>query len=375
MDFLNMNRIFASSMKTIRFSSILKCIRLLPLAFVFMAGLTGCFTSFEPDIDSKPVLCMNSLITDGDSIKVSLTRTWRWSEGVVVEGYDQAPIDLVVYDGVIKLFVDNEYKETLKLVETEGDYPYRKKKWVYVAEYIPKSGDTIRLEALSEEYGEASAEVEVPYAVPIENVDYTVKDFVMDGDESSMEDLTYYFDMDLLVWFSDPGCTTDYYMFKTSTSGHKSGEGDDGSSFSEYIYYSDVSDDPLFSEHVSALESAVGIYSGYTFFSDRQISGKKYSLHVDLDDICYYLRNPSGHPDVGNAEFYMDFYTISPSYYKHVISVWQSNDGIVGSLGGVGLADPVFESSNVSTGAGVVAAAVSKYAIPFADIREKAENN
>ena len=170
-------------MKTIRFSSILKCIRLLPLAFVFMAGLTGCFTSFEPDIDSKPVLCMNSLITDGDSIKVSLTRTWRWSEGVVVEGYDQAPIDLVVYDGVIKLFVDNEYKETLKLVETEGDYPYRKKKWVYVAEYIPKSGDTIRLEALSEEYGEASAEVEVPYAVPIENVDYTVKDFVMDGDE------------------------------------------------------------------------------------------------------------------------------------------------------------------------------------------------
>jgi len=99
-------------------------------------------------------------------------------------------------------------------------------------------------------------------------------------------------------------------------------------------------------------------------------------LHVDLDDICYYLRNPSGHPDVGNAEFYMDFYTISPSYYKHVISVWQSNDGIVGSLGGVGLADPVFESSNVSTGAGVVAAAaVSKYAIPFADIREKAENN
>ena len=32
-----------------------------------------------------------------------------------------------------------------------------------------------------------------------------------------MEDLTYYFGMDLLVWFSDPGYTTDYYMFQTST--------------------------------------------------------------------------------------------------------------------------------------------------------------
>lgn len=48
--------------------------------------------------------------------------------------------------------------------------------------------------------------------------------------------------------------------------------------------------------------------------------------------------------------------TISKSYYDHVISVWVANDGIAGTLGSVGLGDPIFASSNVSTEAGVISA-------------------
>ena len=64
--------------------------------------------------------------------------------------------------------------------------------------------------------------------------------------------------------------------------------------------------------------------------------------------------------------------SLSESYYKHVLSVWVSNDGISGILGGVGLGDPTWESSNVSTGAGVIAAvAPSTIKIPFGPFFEK----
>ena len=60
---------------------------------------------------------------------------------------------------------------------------------------------------------------------------------------------------------------------------------------------------------------------------------------------------------------------MDPTYYKHVISVWEANDAIVGSLGGVGLGPAVYPYSNVSTKAGVVAAyAVSELTLPMVDL-------
>ena len=148
-------------------------------------------------------------------------------------------------------------------------------------------------------------------------------------------------------------------MFETASSGYnKWGDEDE---WTDYLRFTDVSEEPLFTEHVSALESAIMATSGYSFFSDRQISGTSYPIHVKLRDVSYTLSGPDVKPGDGDGCIWMKLYTISSSYYRHAISVWVSNDGIIGSLGDVGLADPVFESSNVSTGAGVVAAAaVSK---------------
>lgn len=43
--------------------------------------------------------------------------------------------------------------------------------------------------------------------------------------------------------------------------------------------------------------------------------------------------------------------SISDSFYKYANYQWQVTDGIVGDLGDVGLGDPIWGYSNVSTGA------------------------
>ena len=49
-----------------------------------------------------------------------------------------------------------------------------------------------------------------------------------------------------------------------------------------------------------------------------------------------------------------------------MLSLWATEEGIQGALGGVGLGNPVWEYSNVSTGAGIISAsATSRYPIPL----------
>ena len=162
----------------------------------------------------------------------------------------------------------------------------------------------------------------------------------------------------------------DYLKNGTHTPDDKKGDYDDNND-GLYSYgttmWLDYDAEPLFTEHVSSLESAVSETSGYTFFSDRMIAGKTYPLHIRLVNVCYPV---SADNNFDSNKSYVKFVlsSISESYYKHVISVWESNDGINGILGGVGLADPVWECSNVSTGAGVISAsAPSKIQIPISE--------
>lgn len=346
------------------------------LPLILSLVLTSCFSDFEPDIESKPVLCMISNISDGDSIKVSLTHTWRWSEGSNLKSWtgwggeiEEYESEFLVKNAQVRLYVNDEYIETLKLGKgivgvgtnkyggvyyPSEDYPWTTTGYVYyIAEYIPKCGDKIRLEAESDEYGSAWAEVTVPQTVEIDSVDYTISNF---EDRNSTLSEFYIFDMNLSMWFSDPGNETNYYMFDTSSSGYFKGEDDQGIEYKESVTFRDETDDPLFTEHVSAIDHVLAETSGYSFFSDRQISGKSYPLHVRLEAVSYQIDNRLATPDMENSYISLILYSISPSYYRHVISVWAANDGIVGSLGDVGLAEPVFAASNVSTGAGVVSA-------------------
>ncbi len=322
--------------------------------------LTGCFTYFEPDIKSTPVVCINSLLTSGEKIKVEVTRTWRYTEGNPRDN-----LDISLKDAEVYLYVNDKLEEKLELRYHKDDDIY----WhwgshfngvdcYYAANYIPSSGDKIRIYAADKKYGEAEAEVTIPYPIEIEEIKTNITKF-----DSSYNELqnTYSadFDMILSVAFTDPASTINYYSFDMQTEGVIKAMTEDEyyAPNSESIRLTpDYEFEPLFSEHISPLETIItDAYGLYSFFSDRQISGKQYSLVIptsgrywcDLKDKTLMDQNLSINIDLSH---------ISTDYYKFMISFWAGTEGISGALGGVGLGDAVFEFSNVSTGAGIVAA-------------------
>lgn len=339
------------------------------LAALSGLALTGCFSDFEPDIESTPVLCLNSLIVAGEPVEVSLTHTWRWSEGSPVDGYD-----ISVNDAEVSLIVNGEFVENLKSVEKqEPDYgmPFYSTPVQYESHYAPVSGDHVQLRAVSPTYGEAFAEVTVPQPVPIDKVEVSVRDFY---DYSQTWTGNYQMSLAFRVWFADPGDATDYYIFDAGTSPGIFSDAPGGERNMAYVQgcWFDFSGEPLFTEHVSALESVFSDTSGYTIFTDRQISGKSYPLTISTDNVDFIYYNPGNDPELKDFSIDLTLGSISDSYYYHVLSVWVANDGIPGMLGGVGLGEPVYATSNVSTGAGVVAAvARSTRRVKLLDIVEQ----
>lgn len=323
--------------------------------------LTGCYADFEPDIDSTPVICINADAKPGEVLKIFATRTWRWSEGVEDEslGYQ-------LKDGIVSLYVNDNLYETIEYSEWEYHdplYAWNNKQCGFLSTYEPKPGDKIRIVAHSETYGDAEGEVTVPQPVAIDDVAFLVNNAEI---ESSGDKLIYKGNVSLEISFTDPTDEKNYYLFEGVCRRYHVDDSD--GYFASYTnMWVNYDAEPLFTEHVSSLESAISETSGYTIFSDRMIAGKTYPLHIRLVNISYPI---SADNNFDSNKSYVEFVlsTISESYYKHVISVWESNDGINGILGGVGLADPVWECSNVSTGAGVISAsAPSKIQIPISE--------
>lgn len=322
--------------------------RLTYILALLSLSLTSCYSDFEPDVISKPVLCMNSVFTAGDSVRVELTRTWRYDEGRPEEDFS-----IFVTDATVLLYVNDEAPEKLVVerhITPDPYFPQYKDREVFVSKsYIPQPGDRIRLEATSKDYGTASAEVTVPRQTKIDHVVKEVKNVR----PSWHGNTPYMFDIDLLVYFTDSGSTQDYYKFGCKSSPYYY---DDSGAIARLYYTLDITGEPLFTEHVSTLESVIAETSGYSIFSDRQINGHTYPLHIALKDIQIDYNNPNNDPELANAGVDLILSAISPDYYKHVLSVWEAEDGIVGSLGGVGLGELVSTYSNVSSGAGIVAA-------------------
>ena len=107
--------------------------------------LSGCHEELDINIDTTPVLCLNSLITAGKPIHVTVTHTWTYTD--VASQKDHS-----VKDATLNIYVNEEPKEY---------------------GYIPKEGDTIRISAYSPTYGHAEAKVTVPFATRIAELTHT----------------------------------------------------------------------------------------------------------------------------------------------------------------------------------------------------------
>lgn len=318
--------------------------------------LTGCYQDFEPDLKSTPVVCINSNIIAGQPVTADVTRTWRYSAGAPGED-----IDIQIKNAEVSIVVNGSETYILAYGKSPSD---NSDDYLYVSDYVAREGDEIAVRAVSTEYGEASGSVTVPRAIKIDNVAPTVSNL---RKERSGNRLEAWFDLSFAVTFTDPADAVNYYMFDCTTSMPDRYVDD------ENIYHSsnevtismhpDFSREPLFSEHVGVLEAIVSDTDGYTVFSDRQISGKSYTIHFSIPG-CHYVCDDITRPRV--SDYVMKLSHISAGYYNYMMSLWATTEGINGILGNVGLGNPVWEHSNVSTGAGIISgSAVGEYHVPF----------
>lgn len=308
---------------------------------IFMAVvLTGCYEDFVPKVDIKPVLCVNSLITAGKPIDVDVSRTRLYT--------DECGADCKVADAVVSVYANG----TL-----QGD------------DYIPQEGDNIRIVVVSDVYGRAEAEVTVPYAVPVKSLRFDpllLDSWTIVNPDNPGATMAggLSFNLSVEMEVEDPAATDNYYRLSMLGFNYGGEEDDDdaGSSGASDVNFSfgtfKYEAEPIFAEHIGVFESVMGNDSyGFTFFTDRQFSGKSYTLHL-LFNNCSYSCSVYGSPndEVFDCGMIFTLHTVSQSYYNWANYMWQRDEGIIGDIGDIGFGDPMWGYSNVSTGAGVVAA-------------------
>ncbi len=309
--------------------AILRKIIILSLPLV----LAGCREEFIPLIDTKPVLCLNSLITAGEPIEVSVTHTWVYTD---VKGEE----DHTVNDASIAVYANG------RLV---GD------------EYLPQEGDHIRIEAFSNTYGDAWAEVVVPIATPILEVNYQPKvtDSWFEDRQQWGLSLDIRFNISTTLTISNHPATPQFYLLNIDKYQPTYETRWETSPSSVHFFEGNKNyQDPFFTEYISSFEEMMD--GGYLYddicFSNSQFEGNSQDIHVDFTNAYLQISQWDRNPDLLECGYTFKLNSISESYFKWIIYRWQSEESILGDIIDVGLSEPIWGYSNVSTGAGVVAA-------------------
>lgn len=307
----------------------------LPYLLSLLLLLTSCMEDFDPNVGTRPVLCLNSVITAGEPVVVNVTHTWFFTD---TAGAD----DHAVKDAEVRIYANG------LLVDQ--------------SEWVPQPGDLVRIEATSPTYGDAWAEVKVPLAPTAEIISADPELLQSWPFSADMFEVGQIIDFNIKVQLRvhDSNPVSEYYHIGFAGIGTGAILDDHG----EQIMASDLltgeinyDAEPIFSEHISEFDYVTGSDAyGFTFFTDRQFTGSSYTLHLDFSNMEYRIQAAQYDPSLIVCEMAFTLSSVSESYYNYVNYRWQTDDGLFGDLGDIGFTDPVWAYSNVSTGAGLVCA-------------------
>ena len=314
--------------------------KLYPLLLIGL--LTGCYEDFDPRIDTTPVLCLNSLITAGSPIDVKVSRSWTYTD-------ERGTHDHSVTDATVSIYANG--------IPVDSGY-------------VPEEGDRIRIHAVSPSYGEAEAEVTVPVAPGISDIDFStaVTDLWMEDYQGWGLNADIWFDIRISMDLADVRETDDYHRLTYTTFNPQGIMTDDEEPElpSSGAFKANLSGgnfdalDPVFYEQVDPFEEMMYGSDFNTFFSDRLYNGEKKSLFFGFSNCVFHLSGWHGDPEDLECGWEVTLYSISESYYDWLAYTVQSEGILFNDFSSFGMADPIWSYSNVSTGAGVVAAQSSR---------------
>lgn len=319
--------------------------------------LTGCYRDYTDVIDTAPVLCINSLISAGEPIKVSVTHTWEYTDVEIVKDPDN------YYYGGYETRYDNEVSDAEVEIYANGTLQSN--------DYLPKEGDKIRIVATSQKYGKAEGEVTVPVSIPIEDLAWSAEITGAYVGTNFWDEASYYTvkaDLQARITISDASDEENFYSISCIPQyNDEDSDPEDIPSFS--IGTLNYQAEPIFSDHISATIAAFGMDAyGFSFFTDRKFSGYNYTLNLDYEDMRIQTSNIP--PVESDYDWSIEFtlFSISKSYYDLANYEWHAFEAGIDDLGDIGLGDTIWGYSNVSTGAGVIAAqSKSTYKINLKD--------
>lgn len=349
-------------------------------------SLSSCYTDFEPEINEKSVLCLNSLITADEPVTVYVSHTYRYTESS--NNFYSQSSSAYVKDADVQLYINDKYVENLTYTENSG-YSVTGNQITYSSyksTYAPKQGDRVRIVAKSSEYGEAIGEETVPYAVPIEDVEFVptltgayTRKFSFISDPNYGFNVVR-FECRAAIRFTDPANQTNYYTAEITPSLPAEIEEDseihdsDGETYhSQMVYFIEAimnyEAEPLFSEHISALEALMGGDSfDFNYFTDEQISGKTYTANLRYYDTEYCKRITYTKDIAYHLTMNVKLGSVTQSYYYWQLYNWKAENSMQGQLSDYGMSEQLSTYSNVSTGAGVISArAFATYPVDLAD--------
>lgn len=277
----------------------------------------GCTTTFEPDIDTTPVIVVNVLVEPDSLICASVSRSWR---------LDDKPASAILTDATAQVMINGF---------PAGSMNYDPDTKMYISDVRAKSGDMVTVTATDARYGTGTGTTEIPVPVPVDRWDVHVSSYE-DHDAILAYDqvIKYYTAVRFTysVTFTDPADEDNYYLIGNTM----------------------TCEDPILGENESAIDGVFNQYHDFAVFSDQAIRGKEYTLTCYNYYLFRYL-NPDWEP----TRRYVDeirLYSISRDYYLYLISMYKKYNGVNGTLEEFGLAEPHRIYTNISSGAGIVAA-------------------
>ena len=287
-----------------------------------MMAVQGCESDFDPDINDKPVVVVNMLAQPGNKLSASITHSWSHT--------DNSFPDVKIADATVSYSINGHRTGVMIYNPVTGEYE---------TEYTPEVGDDIEISVKSDIYGSVSGRTYVPEQVKIDKwsfnpVEVTDYNGIVSGDT-----LSYLrrLNIEYSITFSDPAGEENYYMI-SGRQYHDTGGG--------------FSSDPIISENNTPMDAIFSKNSTFVVFSDRSIDGRTYTLRYT----CSYTPFI---PITDFAERLTDriaLCSISRDYYLYLLSIYKKYGDLNHNLEDLGLTEPKIIYSNVTDGAGIVAA-------------------
>lgn len=315
---------------------------------ILCLGILLATTSCMKEVDLEhlrpdPKLVLNSVASQGEPLKASLSRTWFYTED-----YPNVTIE----DARLNLYVNDRLIGEMNWKVEESEYYSTAN---YVSSYIPVVGDKIRIEAEKDGFRGVMAEDVIPGKPALKKlVGETYKE---DSPYYSSEKRRY------KVTFNDDPRANDCYLIRFSlgrpTYDYEYQQGSVPTFTGEYSWsqeYIDFTSDPVFNDKISILDRVLGndwlSGSGGRPFSDELFNGKEYTMTLDSNSgsHTYWPYEEERMPD--SIRVYL--YAISEPYYKYLSAVASLSDGSLNNdLADIGLAEPVRVFSNIKGGLGI----------------------